>query len=292
MVVKRKQVIRPHHVIEVSGQFRHATSRDDELSPFLYQVPQIHNDIELVFLESGCYSQRIGGVEFTVPCGQLMLFWAMMPHQIIHCDKGTCLNWYHLPIPWFLNWRLPGLLSHHLLQGNVVITSVSEGQSRLDRDIFRRWHQELKIGSPLQREIVLEELQLRLKRLSISSTVTDPAHGRGKMAEEGITSLVVRMAQYIAEHFTDPELCISEIASAASIHPDSAIRLFRKTLAMTINDYLARHRIALAQHMLSHSNCKVIQVAMDCGFGSMSQFHRVFRKFCGMTPASYRMKSA
>jgi len=41
--------------------------------------------------------------------------------------------------------------------------------------------------------------------------------------------------------------------------------------------------------MLATTDAKMIDVAMDSGFGSVSQFHALFKIRCGCTPRAYRI---
>lgn len=49
-------------------------------------------------------------------------------------------------------------------------------------------------------------------------------------------------------------------------------------------------RLKKAEALLVDSNKKIIDIAMECGFGNISYFNRVFQKRHGMTPKSYRAK--
>jgi AraC-like DNA-binding protein len=40
--------------------------------------------------------------------------------------------------------------------------------------------------------------------------------------------------------------------------------------------------------MLITSDAKILEVAMDSGFGSLSRFNAAFRQLCGCSPRSYR----
>jgi AraC-like DNA-binding protein len=64
--------------------------------------------------------------------------------------------------------------------------------------------------------------------------------------------------------------------------------LFRSVKGMPPGHWLSEQRIRYGRELLSNSEMSVEQIAQDVGFGSRSQFHRVFRELTGVTPGRYR----
>jgi AraC family transcriptional regulator of adaptative response / DNA-3-methyladenine glycosylase II len=64
--------------------------------------------------------------------------------------------------------------------------------------------------------------------------------------------------------------------------------LFRQHFHATPADVLVRARIAVARERLIGSEAPLMEVALSCGFESISVFHEHFRELNGMTPAAYR----
>jgi AraC-like DNA-binding protein len=102
---------------------------------------------------------------------------------------------------------------------------------------------------------------------------------------------VERMLQLIANSGSDPDrpvLRVSDIAEAVGLHADSASRLFARSVGTGLGAFLTQHRMALAQSLLASTDAKIADIADSAGFGSVSQFHAVFRRHTGMTPDRYR----
>jgi AraC-like DNA-binding protein len=59
---------------------------------------------------------------------------------------------------------------------------------------------------------------------------------------------------------------------------------------MSLHQSLNCHRIAHAQWMLSTTDHKVIEIALDAGFGSVSRFYANFKSACGISPSQYRAR--
>src|SRR5579863_5145970 len=64
--------------------------------------------------------------------------------------------------------------------------------------------------------------------------------------------------------------------------------LFRQHFHATPADVLVRARITAARERLVGSEAPLMEIALSCGFESISVFHEHFRALNGMTPAAYR----
>ncbi len=98
---------------------------------------------------------------------------------------------------------------------------------------------------------------------------------------------VHRMARYIAEHATEA-IAVADIAASVGLHPNYAMTLFRRTLGMTINEYVTRQRLMLAHGRLLASEDEIAEIAFEAGFGSLSRFYEAFRERYGCTPRDMR----
>lgn len=65
-------------------------------------------------------------------------------------------------------------------------------------------------------------------------------------------------------------------------------QLFRSETGMTFHEYLNKTRIEKARDLIESSDLSILDIAYDCGFGSVSYFNRVFKSSFGITPMEYR----
>ena len=82
--------------------------------------PDHHNEVELNYLESGSITYLLGGNKTVLTAGRISLFWAAIPHQVIDYGSGTSYFVATIPLPWFLQWRMPDKLVQPLLQGQMI----------------------------------------------------------------------------------------------------------------------------------------------------------------------------
>ncbi|MEM1095875.1 MAG: helix-turn-helix domain-containing protein, partial [Bacteroidota bacterium] len=189
-----------------------------------------------------------------------------------------------IPLSNFLQWNLPTSFANRLLGGEVIQAPKANGES-YDLGLFERWLDDAAAGTPERLDIVLLELEARLRRLALSCA-TAPEKRRLPL-DAHHSSKVEQMAVYVATHYKHP-IQIKDIGTAVGLHPDYATALFRKTFGMTLSDYLLEHRISHAQRMLTATRTQITTIAYESGFNSISRFNAAFKKACGVTPRQYR----
>jgi AraC-like DNA-binding protein len=103
--------------------------------------------------------------------------------------------------------------------------------------------------------------------------------------------LVLRVQKYLDAHFCEAP-ALADVAGAFYISRCHLSRLFKSVTGFGFKEYLDLLRLARAKELLFYSQQSVTRVAAACGFGSVSQFIRVFREKEGVTPLQYRKKAA
>lgn len=250
--------------------------------------PDRHDEIELNFLDRGTLTYLVGGRRVTVQPRRLTAFWAAVPHQIVDFNDVSFYYVVTIPFGWVLRWGLPELLLSELTRGQIVADSNADRRD-LDSRLFRQWHDDVAAGETCQRDAVVLELRARLLRLSscqqaVSSDIrVEPAATQ----QQGNLEKAESMACFVARNYTS-RIQVKDIAACVELHPDYAATLFRKTFGTTLNVLITRHRIAHAQRQLVTTQERIVNIAHDSGFDSLSRFNRAFRQLAGMTPREYR----
>lgn len=249
--------------------------------------PDHHNEIELNLLYSGWVTYLLGGQKVRFEAGKLGLFWAAIPHQIIAHAPDIEYFVATIPLSWFLQCELPEHLTQPLMRGDVIMEPDTR-RAAFDHDLFAQWEGDLTSGRKDTREIVMLELEARLRRLAAQLPVSNqPAKRPGHSLKAGGLNKVEQMACLVAQRYTEP-LTVTEISHTVRLHPNYAMNLFKKTFGTTLIDYLTRHRISHAQRLLATTDEKIVEIAFASGFSSISRFNEAFRRACGCTPRDYR----
>lgn len=247
--------------------------------------PHRHDDIEITVLEVGWIDYLFGGRRIRNQAGELCVRWAAIPHQSVDFAPGGIHYSLKVPLAWFLNWRLPESLVNRLLGGEMLIeTEADPGCS--DLAMLRRWHAAFASDNPDAHRLILLEAEARLLRLALRL----PHAGPNTASSSGMTGQLgkfERMTVFIAGNYTR-DIDVAEVAAAAGMHPNSAMRLFRQTCGLTVLEYLTMHRIWHAQHLLAEGKMKIRDIASACGFNSPNRFYAAFKRLVGQQPTDFR----
>ena len=97
---------------------------------------------------------------------------------------------------------------------------------------------------------------------------------------------VQRMQEYIEEHLRE-EISFADVAKVSLFSPWHARRLFLAYTGVTPSDYIRKLRLKQSALKLRDEDVKVLDVALDFGFGSVDGYQRAFRKEFGCNPSEY-----
>jgi AraC-like DNA-binding protein len=238
-----------------------------------------HNDIELNLVTEGRLVYRFGGATVVVETGELAAFWAALPHQLVSNEGVRTMRWLTLPLVHFLRWRLPARVSTAILGGRVLRSRAAAG-SQADALRLAQWALDLSAEEPEAQAAALLEIEARLRRMIPGETEAARRAARDP-------SKAGRMSRHIATHFATLG-SIAEVAEQVGLRPNYAMTLFKDAFGVTILDHLIHYRVAHAQQLLITTDRKVLDIALDSGFSSLSRFNVAFKRVCGLTPRAYR----
>lgn len=92
---------------------------------------------------------------------------------------------------------------------------------------------------------------------------------------------------YMEEHLNE-DLQIETLANVAALSPFYFQRLFSRLVNKTVYDYIKMRKLSKASEILKSTNTRIVDIAMEYGFSSHSNFTRAFKETFGLTPEQYR----
>ena len=84
------------------------------------------------------------------------------------------------------------------------------------------------------------------------------------------------------------DLPLEKLASIAGYSKYHFSRIFKEYNGMSYIQYINSKRIKAAERLMADSSLPITEVAMQCGFSSLTTFNRAFRKAKGCTPTEFR----
>jgi AraC-like DNA-binding protein len=92
---------------------------------------------------------------------------------------------------------------------------------------------------------------------------------------------------YVRENFSKP-ITLEKASRITHMSPFAFSRYFKKNCGAGFIEYLNRVRMNKACHLLRETEYQVHEIAAQCGFSSISNFNKQFRKTEGLAPRDYR----
>lgn len=105
-------------------------------------------------------------------------------------------------------------------------------------------------------------------------------------------ALMDRVTKFVAEHLSDSDVSVDDMASAAAVSKSGLNRKMKSIVGMTPANFLREVRINAAKEMLLDSSCSISEIAYKCGFAEPKYFSRVFLQVVGKTPTEFRNENS
>lgn len=97
---------------------------------------------------------------------------------------------------------------------------------------------------------------------------------------------VQRMQEYIEAHL-EQDILPADLARVSLFSPWYSYRLFRSATGLTPAEYIRKLRLSQSARRLKQGGSRVIDAALDLGFGSVDGYQRAFYREFGCNPGQY-----
>lgn len=96
-----------------------------------------------------------------------------------------------------------------------------------------------------------------------------------------------RVKAYINAHYSE-DLTLQDISDALHISIYYLAHVFKQQTGYSPKQYMLRRRLGEAQTLLISTELSVTEISLAVGYGNPNHFDRMFSKYIGMSPSSYR----
>ena len=122
--------------------------------------------------------------------------------------------------------------------------------------------------------------------IQLAAGLSSHRNGLPLNAEARVTRVVRTIDRY-----PEAALSLEQLARAARLSPYYFLRTFQSVTGITPHQYVLRARLREAASRLADETDKVLDIALACGFGDVSNFNRAFRTEFGVSPRQFRRGS-
>ena len=113
-----------------------------------------------------------------------------------------------------------------------------------------------------------------------------------RMYRGGLAPWQVRSVTTYIDANLSASLSCEALARMARLSVSYFARAFKCTFGYTPHVFLMRRRLERAQGLMLKTNAPLAQIALDCGFADQAHLSRLFMRFTGERPASWRRARA
>jgi len=246
-----------------------------------------HPEIELVFIDGADGTRHVGDHISKYKGSDLVLIGSYIPH--LNFDYGVKTEYEKTVL--------------HIQEDFLTDVMSKTPEFNSLAKLFTRISHGLSFGSSTK-----EKVALRLKTLHKKTGFTrflevldilqvlSTAHDMELLHEQPYQNSFHRKEQerlgriydFIHAHYTE-HITIDQAAALANLSPEAFCRYFKRMTRLTFIEFLNRYRISQSKRLLRLDK-SISEVCYECGFESLSYFNRIFKKYNGEPPSSFRKR--
>lgn len=207
-------------------------------------------------------------------------------HQLINCIKaGEFENASSILNEVFENNFTKAAISNEMVKcllfdlTGTILKTISEINTLYDDSFFM----ELNVAGKLLNCERVNEMKQQMDEILKEICFFINQNKKGKKE-----NLIENAVIYIKNNYNKADLSVSDIAEKFELTPTYLTRLFKEKTGEGILDYIVKIRLDKAKLLLKNQQKGIKDVAIEVGYCSSTAFIRVFKKYEGITPGSYR----
>ncbi|NNV55680.1 AraC family transcriptional regulator [Limnovirga soli] len=259
-------------------------------APFHY-----HPELELVYVKEGNGKRIIGDKIDSFEEGDMVFVGANLPHVWLN-DELYYKGFPHLNAKAIVLYFNKEVFSNNFYALN---------ESTKINDLFNRAGRGLKINGKT-REKIADKLEKLTKKKDLDrliglmevmnimavskdiECITSETYSCTSLHSKN--DRLADVYKYITTHY-NKNISLDEIAKIANLTPNAFCRLFKQRTNKHFVEYLNEVRISQACKFLLEMNFNISEIAFQCGYKTLSNFNKIFKKTTGLSPKEYRKKT-
>ncbi len=246
-----------------------------------------HRELELIYVRSGCLQVKVGDTDYAVSSGEVLIVNSQQLHLMGSEGGGVYYHTILFPLE-FLSFQTMDALEEELmlpLRTGKRLLPARVPRSVLTAENLGLLDQVLEVN---RRKDAFFQLETRVLLLMFLLEVIRCQPPDRFDAAPGDT-MQKELLEYIRLNYRS-RLTLEELAERFHLSPKYLSRYFKEHFHLTFSKYLSHLRLTQAKALLETTELPVTEIAMSCGYGSVSFFIREFGRANGAAPLQYRRR--
>jgi AraC-like DNA-binding protein len=263
--------------------------------PMGHRLLHNHDTHEFFFCTRGRALHCTDTAKLPTRKGELYLFPAGQLHHCNGLDKRGCealvLNVYDRALPGTADGltdlrKALDRICAMALNGENRLPLSPEGQGAVQRSFTRLACEssEQKPGHVAAQSVEFQTFLLTLMR--------DPelaARLQKGLPTAGAEDRLAIVFRYLENNYMEP-ITVDAMATMACLSRSHFHSTFKTATGMTLVEYVQHIRVRTAEEMLRTTTMPIMEIALACGYSSLSHFYHVFRRIMGRSPRQVRIR--
>jgi len=253
-----------------------------------------HELFELNFIEHGAGCERIVG-DSVENIGEYDLVLITSPNLEHMWGQGVCQNTdiHEVTIQFFLDFE------HSKFFDTNAVRSIKQMMIRAERGlvfpisaimtVYPRLTRISQIKEGFYSMVELFYILYELSKFDDARELASSSFAQVKPNTE--SRRVAKVKDYITSHYIE-DIRLEQMSSMVSMSPTAFSRFFKLRTGKTLAEYIVDIRLGHAARKLVDTNEPVSQICFSCGFNTLTNFNRLFKKRKGCSPTDFREKYA
>lgn len=136
-------------------------------------------------------------------------------------------------------------------------------------------------------ELMIKSLLLKLMAQMIRYFRSISEVDENKYDNSKVIQKLKNTFDFIEQYYYNP-ITIRELATKSQMSVSHFCYMFKAFSGLPPMGYIIRRRIIASKEALKVTDKKILEVAEECGFNSLSNFNRCFKQLTGITPRQYK----
>lgn len=231
-----------------------------------------HPALELTYVDKGAMHNVVGGVDWVLKQGELMIFGENQWHMQ-YADMDSTVNF--ITVSFDVRCAEPELLLNRRFCADQQMVQ-----------LLRQILEEQDIHDRFSNDMIISRLQQLLLLLLRQDGERPAPQLQTQAAIHNENELINRALSYIAENVCE-KISVTSVAEAVDISPSYLTALFHKCLQISPGEYIRRMKLEESKNLIRAGKLNITQIAQTLKYSTVHHFSRQFKEKYGITPTQY-----